>query len=282
MRWLRPKSLSSVMLLGLALAAVPLVVAVLYAAVQMRQLANTSQELVLRGVEATRSSQVLLSTIASLERTARLYQVLGDRKLLEGYVQSDERLRATREQLARQFEGTEAAANLALVQRLQQVLREGIQNTVPGTPEYDALLGQFDRLNAAANVVAESGSRRLDADLTALRRAADASRQRLFMQSAVLLPLTLLVVFVVTFWISRPLRQIDRAIGQLGQGAFSQPIVVSGPLTSSAWDGSSSGCACACSSWRRRGTDSCDICHMNSRRRLRTLEKEPTCSWTAR
>ncbi len=50
------------MLFGLALAAVPLAVAVLNAAVQMRKLANTSQELVLRGVEATRSSQVLLSS----------------------------------------------------------------------------------------------------------------------------------------------------------------------------------------------------------------------------
>ena len=73
------------MLFGLALAAIPLAVAVLNAAVQMRKLANTSQELVLRGVEATRSSQQLLSSIAALERTARLYQILGDNKLLDAY-----------------------------------------------------------------------------------------------------------------------------------------------------------------------------------------------------
>jgi two-component system sensor histidine kinase GlrK len=43
-------------------------------------------------------------------------------------------------------------------------------------------------------------------------------------------PLTLVVVLAVTFWIGRPLRQIDRAISELGRGTFSHPIVVSGPL----------------------------------------------------
>jgi hypothetical protein len=71
------------MLLGLGLAAVPLAIAVIDASVQMGQLSNTSQQLVKRGVEATRSSQALLSGIASLERNARLYSVLNDPKILE-------------------------------------------------------------------------------------------------------------------------------------------------------------------------------------------------------
>ncbi len=59
---------------------------------------------------------------------------------------------------------------------------------------------------------------------------ADAARQRLFLQSALLVPLTLVVVLAVTFWIGRPLRQIDRAISELGRGTFSHAIEVSGPL----------------------------------------------------
>lgn len=218
------------MLLGLALAAVPLVVAVLNAAVQMRQLANTSQELVLRGVEATRSSQVLLGSIASLERTARLYQVLGDRKLLDGYAQTDDRLSATRQQLSRQLTSTDADANLDAVKELQSALRKGVLATAPGTREYDTLVSQFDRLTTVGALVAEGSSRQLDTELTALRMQADASRQQLFLQSALLVPLTLLVVLAVTFWIGRPLRQIDRAISELGRGTFSHPIAVSGPL----------------------------------------------------
>src|ERR1700748_96632 len=99
MSWARPKSLSGLMLLGLALIAVPLLVAVLTAALQIRALADTGQKIVLQGVTAARNSQELFSQISSLERTARLYDVLNDANLLELYRRQDGRLTATRIQL---------------------------------------------------------------------------------------------------------------------------------------------------------------------------------------
>jgi two-component system sensor histidine kinase GlrK len=228
MRWVRPKSLSSLMLLGLAVAAVPLAIAVLSAAGQMRQLASASEQLVLRGVEATRSSQVLLSSIASLERTTRLYQVLADRKLLDAYAQTDDRLSATRQALARQLVGPDAAARLATLEKLQVDLRRAVMETAPGTPGDETLLRDFDRLSEVAGRLADSGTRQLDAELTELRSKADAARQRLFLLSALLAPTTLAAVLAVTFWIGRPLRQIDRAISELGRGTFSRPISVGG------------------------------------------------------
>jgi two-component system sensor histidine kinase GlrK len=229
MRWVRPKSVGSLMLLGLGLAAIPLALAVLNAAFQMRDLASTSQALVAQGVEATRSSQELLTSIASLERTARLYQVLGDRKLLDAYALTDRRLSATREQLSRQLEGNDSTANLDAVARLQTQLREGLRRTPPATREFSSLLRQFDRLNEVATRLAEGGNRQLDAELNTLRTEADSARRQLFLQSGLLIPLTLVVVVLVTYWLGRPLRQIDRAISELGRGTFTNPIAVSGP-----------------------------------------------------
>src|SRR5262249_39682158 len=100
--WARPKSLSGLMLLGLALIAVPLLVAVLTAALQIRALAGTGQKNVLQGGTAARASEELFSQISSLERTARLYDVLNDANLLELYRKQDARLTATRVQLERQ------------------------------------------------------------------------------------------------------------------------------------------------------------------------------------
>src|SRR6202022_5096898 len=91
----RPKSLSGLMLLGLALIAVPLLIAVLTAALQIRALADTGQKIVVRGVTAARASQELYSQISSLERTARLYDVLNDANMLELYRRQDARLSAT-------------------------------------------------------------------------------------------------------------------------------------------------------------------------------------------
>src|SRR5215468_4888402 len=99
MQWGRPKSLSGLMLVGLALMAGPLLVAILTAVLQIRDLADTGQKLVVQGVTGARASQALFAQIASLERTARLYEVLKDPKLLELYATQDEHLSATREQL---------------------------------------------------------------------------------------------------------------------------------------------------------------------------------------
>src|SRR5215475_12754334 len=99
MRWARPKSVSGLMLVGLALIAVPLLVAILTAVLQIRDLAETGQKIVIQGVTGARASQALFGQIASLERTARLYEVLSDPKLLDVYRTQDERLSATRNQL---------------------------------------------------------------------------------------------------------------------------------------------------------------------------------------
>ena len=48
----------------------------------------------LEGVQSARLSQSLFADIASLERTVRLYQVLGDAKVLDGYRRTDQSLAA--------------------------------------------------------------------------------------------------------------------------------------------------------------------------------------------
>src|ERR1700758_864907 len=96
----RPKSLSGLMLLGLVLIAVPLLIAILTAVLQIRDLADTGQKIVIRGVAGARASQALFGEIASLERTARLYEVLGTPNYLELYRTEDERLSATRQQMS--------------------------------------------------------------------------------------------------------------------------------------------------------------------------------------
>ena len=64
MRFPRPKSLSGLMLVGFTIVAAPLLFAILNAGVQMNRLSNRSEQLVLHGVRATRSNQ-LLSSVTS-------------------------------------------------------------------------------------------------------------------------------------------------------------------------------------------------------------------------
>ena len=81
------------MLIGFALVAVPLLFAVINSAAKMRRLSDQSAALVRSGVQTTHYTQQLFQQIATMERSARLYQVLNDPSLLKIYRDADERFR---------------------------------------------------------------------------------------------------------------------------------------------------------------------------------------------
>jgi two-component system sensor histidine kinase GlrK len=217
------------MLVGLFFMAVPLLVAVLTAVLQIRDLADTGQMIVKQGVTNARASQALFAQIASLERTARLYDVLNDPKLVEVYRTQDEGLSQTREQLHRQA----AADTRQTLEDLGQ-LQQSIRATVMNAPSKDAaaesqLAERFTQLTALVERVAQQSNAQVDAEVSALEERTLQARKHLLWTTALLLPLAAIAVLVLTVGVGRPLRQLDRAISELGQGTFTNPIEVSGP-----------------------------------------------------
>jgi len=216
------------MLLGLALIAVPLIVALGDAELHIRALADSGQQLVVDGVTAARASQDLFAQISSLERTARLYQVLHDPKLLEVYRGQDSRLTATRLQLGQQVRTAEARHTLAELGKLQQT----IDHTVVSMPQKGLadLMQSFADLSSLADRAAEESNAQIDSQVAALEEQTQTARRRLLWQSAFLLPVILVAIFGLAVAVGRPLRQLDRAISELGRGSFTNPIKVWGPV----------------------------------------------------
>src|SRR5471032_112668 len=95
MRLPRPKSLSGLMLIGFTIVAAPLLFAIVNAAVQMNRLSNRSEQLVVHGIQGSRNNQNMFEEIGALERTARLYQIIGNSELLDVYTRNHTRLTAT-------------------------------------------------------------------------------------------------------------------------------------------------------------------------------------------
>src|SRR5580765_3679396 len=95
MRAALPRSLNGYLLLGIGVITVPLLAAILHATFEMRRLTTVGQRLVLESVQTTRVLQNLFEERSALERSARLYQVLGTDKLLEAFNSHDAALAAT-------------------------------------------------------------------------------------------------------------------------------------------------------------------------------------------
>ncbi|MGA7537508.1 MAG: HAMP domain-containing sensor histidine kinase [Steroidobacteraceae bacterium] len=230
MQWVRPKSLSGLMLFGLLLLALPLLVAIITAALQIRTLATTGQKIVIEGVTAARASQQLFSQIALLERTAQVYGVLNDPKLLDTYKEEDEAFTATRAKL---FGDATAATRrtLSQVAAVQQTIRTAVLTTPVSAAAANptALTRQFSTLSALVDKVAEQSNEQIDAEVASLQVRTDRARERLFWQAALLLPLTLIAIITLTLIVGRPLRHLDRAINDIGNGNISHPITVRGP-----------------------------------------------------
>ena len=216
------------MLFGLALIAVPLLAAVLTAVLQIRDLFDTGQKIVIEGVTGARASQALFGQIASLERTARLHRVLKDPKLLELYRTQDQRLSTTREQLHTLASG-EARSTLEELGKLQENIRATVMGNRAGSADSPDLSAAFVQLSELVERVAQQNNAQVDAEVAALQERTLQARQRLLWQAALLLPLAIVAVFVLTVGVGRPLRQLDRAISELGEGTFTNPIGVSGP-----------------------------------------------------
>ena len=218
------------MLVGLALIAVPLLIAILTAVLQIRDLAETGQKIVAQGVTGARASQALFEQMASLERTARLYDVLSDAKLLDLYRTQDEGLSATREQLHRLASGA-TRQTLEELGELQASIRASVMSLPGGSgPEAQSdLASRFAQLSSLVERVAQQSNTQVDTEVAALQTRTLEGRKRLLWQTGLLVPLAMVAVFVLTLGVGRPLRKLDRAISELGEGNFNHAIAVGGP-----------------------------------------------------
>jgi hypothetical protein len=95
-----------------------------------------------------------------------------------------------------------------------------VQGRVPASRAAE-LAQSFVVLDDMASGVVTLTNQQIDADVGALQTGTDKAQRELFLESTLLVPLVLIVVLLFALRLSRPLRQIDRAIGELGRGNFS-------------------------------------------------------------
>ena len=231
MRLGRPKSLSGLLLIGFTLVIILPLGAAVKATVQMRRVTQQSEALVLHGVETTRHTQELFQRATALERTARLYQVLGDPNLREVFARHRADFERSLAALAA-IKPDEQARGL-IVRLRADVARLAGAVDLPlegdGTANLAAAIEAFTPVHDTVAALAEHTRTDIDVALSAVQVRAAATQRDLLWQAAGLVPVVTLIVLVFVSLLARPLRQIDQANGELGRGTFSTPVVVHGP-----------------------------------------------------
>jgi two-component system, NtrC family, sensor histidine kinase GlrK len=228
MRLGRPRTLLGLILCGLALVALPLLVAIGHAALKLGQLNAESEAVVADSSTATREIQRLQSLLADMERNARQFLVLQEADLLGLYDGDQAALEQSLSALAELPGPPELAARLDQLRHVsrhvQYTLRAG-----PGDTTVEQVVVDFRLMNAASREVSQAMRTLINENLAALQEHTRAAQQTLAWQAAALVPGIAVLLWLFVVLVGKPMRLVDRAIRELGQGHFSQPIEVTGP-----------------------------------------------------
>jgi len=224
MKFPRPRSLNGLILVGFGLVALPLLVAVIWALVNLDRVAEQSEQLVSTGVTAAENNRRINEQLSSLERVARQYQILKNAdslQLMTQDLQAFEALLVVMAPLVGEANATTVSASLGTEARS---IVGAMSDSTADDAVLTASIARFAPLRQDIARLAGMLTAHVDLKLSTLQETARNAQRVSAWQVAALVPGTLILILIFTLLVARPIRQIDEAIGQLGESGFSKPI----------------------------------------------------------
>jgi two-component system, NtrC family, sensor histidine kinase GlrK len=229
MRFYHPKSFLTLLMLGFAVVLLPMLAALINAELALGRLSRGGAGAVYRSVGIAQGSRVLVDKIITLERRARQYDVLGDRQLLDEAANTHAEIEQALVQLFALPLNETQKQRITLLYEREKAVFSVLRSAPHGSPEQKEALQEFAGLNALANEIYAESNELIFREADSLRQTTAEARRTLLLHAAALIPFTLLVVAGSIRLLSKPVRQIDKAIHRLGEGDFETQVTVSGP-----------------------------------------------------
>ncbi len=217
------------LLLAFAAVALPLVIAFVNAALLVDRLSEQSQTVVAQAARAAQGSRLLMEQVTTLERTVRQYLVLDDPVLLDDYQRVRMRFKATTSELSLLPLDEAQLSELNKTIDREQELFEQLRRAPVSITEKRLLIKGYADLSDLARGVLDVSNRLTDREVERLRLTAAHAQKILWWHLLATLPLGILICLTVTFFIARPIRQLDQAIRRLGAGQLTGNVHISGP-----------------------------------------------------
>ncbi len=230
MRFFAPKSFLKLILVGFVFVALPLIIALGLAALDVERISDQSQHAIYQAVRITRTSRALVEQIPAMERPARQWLVVADPALLRAYTQKHLKFQRTAVALAALPLGAAQKAELATLTRREQRLYDAMRaHAFAAKGDETKAADAFNDLATLARGILVDSSRLIDREVAVLQHEALRAQRRFLWTAVAFVPATVLFGVVFAFLLARPIRQIDQAIRRLGAGEFESAVEVAGP-----------------------------------------------------
>ena len=224
-----PKSFLKLLLIGFALAMLPLLFAFGNAAVYLDRLADKSRDTVTQATQTTRFSRSLQEQIMLMERSARQYFVLNDALLLENYGNAHEKFTHALQELQALPMAKRQRDILDSLENRERVLYDQVTTPLPESRSPQDIVSGFITLSGEAETLLAENNQMIDREAAWLAETAGRTQKMLLWQTLTLVPVAFLVAIAITFLVAQPIKRMDLAIRRLGEGNYAEPISIDGP-----------------------------------------------------
>ncbi|HZL92335.1 MAG TPA: HAMP domain-containing sensor histidine kinase, partial [Vicinamibacterales bacterium] len=230
----RPRSIASLLLIGFATILTPLIAAVVTAVVQVDRLAAQSRAAVLEAAVTTQQSRGLVESLSDMRRPFLQYQATGDTDFYSIYVERRTAFLTSLRNLPQRNLTARGKEHLDDLARREQALFE-VFGTAPATAQAAATTALADaerawtELNDVARSILAENSSFIEAQVNYTTQKANELQRTLLIQAAAVIPGTIVLAALFIVLITRPMREIVKAIRRLGAQQLAESIEVSGP-----------------------------------------------------
>jgi two-component system sensor histidine kinase GlrK len=167
---------------------------------------------------------------------ARLYQVLGDMEHLADLNAVHYEIEEVVEHLHQMGLDEDLVQQVSAFEQLEQKLVDALNDmagqsaqAVVSSSALELLLQEYQKLRVIAKAIEQIGNEVMIAEVNSLQQSVSKGKETLIFQTSGLILFAVILIILFVVLISKPVRQIDRAIDRLGEGDFTTTIEVSGP-----------------------------------------------------
>lgn len=226
---LYPRSLTQLISASMLAMVLMLVTALVIAGVYLEKATSKGQQAVIYSTEAVQHSLMLSELLKDMERSARIYQVLGNESLLANYAQLRQKLQDTAGNLKALEFNNSVEQSIDTLLKKEKLAFHILATEGPGTEQAGKTVEVYAELRDIAAELIAHNSQTIETRVKEMKETAATTRQVLFLEGTITLALVLFVAIWVIPPLSRYVRDLDRSILQIGNGNLDNTIELKGP-----------------------------------------------------
>ncbi len=222
-------SIRRLTVLGFLLVVTPLTIALISTVLQVDRLAVQMQKVMRDSVQAVETSRLITTQALSMERSAGQYGILRDPILLERYQAQRKQLAEAITRLLALPLGVDLSGQITQLSRREEALYGQLKKWAAMSGNDAQILDPLLKLAGVVRPIPGSVTEWIVGDSDTMNLQIERVQQMLLWQAIALIPLALILSGIFSILITRPLRNLGKAIHRLGAGEWATPVSVSGP-----------------------------------------------------